>query len=225
MSHLQQRIRDKRFYAWPPVYRDGGVVRLRAKFFSPRGFLALENLVLKPLQTLWGTAWLFLTLHWVLVLIQGLNACFIMPVEPKIFFWGLVITGALWCLDLRWNYKIMGMLFRRVLIIELRGETMKIGGRFKKHTIVIDSPVSFAMRGYNHTEDRVYRVARKFELIIDQTRRVRLAALIDGEEAEQLVSNANLMLTIHEERDDQQVDIDQTQEALRRALRGGIKQR
>lgn len=213
-----RRIRNKRFYAWPPVYVEGERLRLRAKFFTPKGFLVIENVVLEPLKVVWGFALILLIVDWALLMSVGVNGCFRMPFEQRNLLLGLGISAVLWKLELRSNYRFLGFFFRRVLVIELNGERMKIGGRWRRRSIHMDYPMSFAIQGFRHTNDRIYQVAQKFELIIDQTRRIRLASLIDGEEAEQLVSNANLMLAFHDDRDDHQVDIDQTQEALRRAL-------
>lgn len=207
---MKQPIYDGRLYRYPKLFSDGETMVLSGKFHTPRRFTYLENLIFEPLVFLWKLALFVLVCDLALVSLKLWTVFWYLPIEKQEVYIAMLLSFVLYKAEKMSFYKVSRFLFGRRLSVRMDENGVTIGGWFKKRHFTWDQNITFSSTPFNMPYSPIYKVSHRFDVIVDQSRRVLIAEIYGMADATCLANNISVAAHLIGQNGMEKLDVDPT---------------
>ena len=205
---MRTRVHDSRLHYWPRVTKGRNELLLSCKVMTPVRLRVVESCVYSPTAFLWKAMVFLLVVDGLMLHFRGMGILRLHGHERIVLYRIMLLPLILWYFETfsrRWLTRII---FGRRLRIRVSEKWIEIGGLWRKHTFARNKPLMFGLHEYSKSDDTVYENSRILCIVIADSRRARLHGIYGRNTSEDVVENANMMLQLHGESRDGDLDID-----------------
>ncbi len=205
---MSARIEDSRLHQWPRVIRQGKDLRLTCKVMSPVRLRVIDYCVISPLAFLWKVMVFVMVVDGLVFHLKGRPFLGSYDYDRTTIYGVLALFLILWHFEIFSKRRLSRICLGQRLRIRISENWIEIGGLWRQYIFERDKPLMFGLHDYGKSEDSVYSHSKVLCMIVADSSRVRLRGIYGLDLSEYLVENANMMLGLHGEASDGDLDVD-----------------
>jgi hypothetical protein len=177
----------------PKVVQTPEGLSIKIRVLTPFRLLLMEKFVMEPLAAIWGLFTAFFILNLGLIKLEWGNLFAYLPFTQESFIIVMVSLLIVWLIERFSGYPLNKLIFGKNIHIKINDDDVIVWrglwrSKFPRHRI------AFVHGGFRSPATAIYRHSDHFGVIIDGTRRIKLAEIFGEKTARAIVNNANVAL-------------------------------